>query len=203
MYLVCEGAARACGKLPVPLQQCPVCYFIIEPARNMRYVNSDLLHLNKECGFGEKECEGCALRMRNTKMGLMWVGEAFYPTPEHFMRESGLMGVSKRIPQFPKNFVVGKTWVALAHRKCIPVALDGGGRDHEPGVFAVFLPTRIEYVVKSTDTEAKLDELEKKGFTLVRVIPDTHSPDLFGSYSPVKKLKKKKAKAKKKKPDQQ
>ncbi len=36
-------------------------------------------------------------------------------------------------------------------------------------IFRVFMPTAIEYVVKDTDSEKKLEDMEKRGITLVRI----------------------------------
>jgi hypothetical protein len=70
----------------------------------------------------------------------------------------------------PRGFKIGETWVALAHRK----AISGYGNKpdeivYKPGIFHVFCPSRIEYVVKDDDSDDKLEKLEKRGISLVRV----------------------------------
>jgi hypothetical protein len=54
--------------------------------------------------------------------------------------------------------------VAVAHRKAIEYL-----PDPLPGIFHLFKPQRIEYVVKQSDSEKKLEALAKRGITLVRV----------------------------------
>jgi hypothetical protein len=78
------------------------------------------------------------------KYGLMWVGEKFYPTPDHFMNEAARMGISKRIPMVPKEFEMGKDWILLAHRKTIQSQYNP--QEYIPGIFQAFRPTRIEYI---------------------------------------------------------
>jgi len=110
------------------------------------------------------------------KAGLLWIGEKFYPTPDDWLKEANELGVSRRIAMIPKGFVVGSTWVFAAHRKTFP-----DPRDPEKwtaGVFHVFRPARLEYIVKGNETEEELTSLEKRGCTLVRVIRDGQ-PDLI------------------------
>lgn len=168
LYLVADGIGRPCCKLPHPLTVCPCCHAGIKPSRGWTWVSSNL--------FAEKECtEGrpsCPMNMTDTMVGLMWVGEKFYPTAEHFAREAQGMGVSKRISQVPKDLVVGETWCYLAHRKAISVVNEKGEIDFAPGVFQAFRPTRIEYVVRGSESAEELEALEKRGLTLVRVIRD-------------------------------
>lgn len=143
------------------------------------------------------ECHACPMYAGRGRVGLMWVGGKFYPSPEDFVKEARTMGLSKRIAQIPKDLVVGETWVWLAHREvfpakhtdeCIinlaqanydvlmklmatqdtPPACDCGAKP-QAGIFHAFVPTRIEYVVKGDESEAELDALEKRGFTLVKV----------------------------------
>jgi hypothetical protein len=114
------------------------------------------------------------------KAGLIWIGEKFYPTPLSFAREARDMGLSRRITAIPRDFKLGETWVCLAHRKTIPVLpvpTEGGEVQFKPGIFHVFQPSRIEYCVKEGDTEEKLEAKEKRGITLVRVVPVTEEPD--------------------------
>lgn len=113
------------------------------------------------------------------RAGLLWVGEQHYPRPQDFAAESALQGISRRISTLPKGFIVGHTWVFLAHRKCsrgpracpdcqgggLPqpdAALTGnlfcprckGSGTDEPtfkGIFMAFRPQRIERVVKQSE----------------------------------------------------
>lgn len=49
---------------------------------------------------------------------LMTVGEKYY-TPENFVAEAQVMGVSKRIPTMPRDLVLGKSVVYLAHPEAV------------------------------------------------------------------------------------
>jgi hypothetical protein len=42
--------------------------------------------------------------------------------------------------------------------------------EFKPGIFHIFCPSRIEYVVKEFDPQDKLERLAKRGITLVRVL---------------------------------
>ena len=97
---------------------------------------------------------------------LLWVGKQFYPTPGVYLDEAAKMGISRRLKAIPRNFELGKTWIWLAHMECIP---DSDGA-YLPGVFHIFKPSRMEYIVTGKETEEELDGLEKRGFTLVDVV---------------------------------
>lgn len=96
---------------------------------------------------------------------LMLVGKHFYPTTESFLEEAEKLGVSKRVPFVAKNIVLDKSVIMLAH----PTCLKGGW-----GMFAFFIPTRIEMLVWARD----YNKTYKPTYTIVRV-PDgdlNHSP---------------------------
>jgi hypothetical protein len=167
IYLVSDGLFAPCGRLPIPLVTCPCCSQGIKPSRGWTWVNLPLLLTNSpECSLG-RDCAGCPLNSGAlNQCGLLWVGGQFYKSPEEFTLEAARQGVSRRIAAVPRGFKVGQTWVLLAHREALPNP-DGEGKI--PAIFHAFLPTRIEYVVKGTETEEELDALEKRGFTLVKV----------------------------------
>lgn len=171
MYFVSDGIAAACDKLPIPLTVCPCCYAGVKQTRGFQWINSQLFSAATCTG----NCSTCPMNFPDMKMGLMWVGEKFYSTAGEFIKEANAMGVSKRISQVPRNFVVGQTWIALAHPKACNGIGEGGKIVMTPGVFRAFKPTAIEYVIKGTETEEELDALEQRGFTLVDVTPDKHS----------------------------
>jgi hypothetical protein len=106
------------------------------------------------------------------RVGLLWVGGKYYPTPDSFTEEAARLGISRRLAQIPREFVVGETIVLMAHRKAIPgrrpdSPLNDG--TYSPGVFMVMRPTAIEYVVKGDESEKKLASLVKRGITPVHV----------------------------------
>jgi hypothetical protein len=169
IYLVGSGEGFPCGRLPIELTVCPCCGEGIRPMRTgLTYVDGDKLKQQKPCESGAEGCPHCPLSDAFTlgKTGLVWVGGAYYPTPESFIAEAKEQGISRRLPGFPKNFKVGETWVFLAHRKAVPAT---GDAPEKPGVFYVFKPTAIEYVVKGDEDPEKLERRQRQGCTLVRV----------------------------------
>lgn len=191
IYLVCDGEASACGRLPLALDVCPTCHGGIKPTRGFTWINPrELFGVSENCPASRLVCANCPLGYgMPEKAGLLWIGEKFYKTPSDFSAESAALGISRRISAVPKDFEVGKTWVLLAHRKamleqcdeCRGYELDedgddacpkcdGRGKIFIPAVFSAFRPTRIEYVVKGDETEEELERLEKRGLTLVKVV---------------------------------
>ena len=168
-YLVSDGPAGDCGKLPLPCHTCPTCGAGIKPARGFTWVNPAALAFGRPCERNPYPCESCPLGDGSTvtRGGLIWIGQAYYPTPGDFLREAGRMGISRRIAKLPRGFVIGETWVALGHQLGI-IAADG---TPTPAIFSVFKPARCEYVVADDDPADKLARLERRGFSLVKVIP--------------------------------
>jgi hypothetical protein len=107
------------------------------------------------------------------RVGLLWIGEKFYPTVEAFQTEAAWLGISRRITAIPRGFEVGKHWVFFAHPKAAfaPIADDLMARG--AGIFRIFLPSSIEKIV--TESQAKDAEamaaLRERGITPV-VVPD-------------------------------
>lgn len=172
MYLVAGRVNYACGKLPFPLDSCPTCGQGFHPCRGWTWIDAVDLVDAQECKKEEKNlCRFCPLDfpIRFDRVGLLWVGERFYETPGKFLDEALNLGISRRIHQIPRGFQVGKTWVFLAHRKAI---LDQETGNRSPGVFAAFVPERIEYVTDGTETEEQIAALESRGITPVKVVRD-------------------------------
>ena len=119
----------------------------------------------------------CQPKFFGGRVGLMWVGAKFYPTPGEFSKEAMKMGISKRISAIPNDFKLGETWVMLAHPNA--VRTDGPYEDRHgqldlardkmvPGIFSVFKPIRIEKVLFKEDaTVDELASLERRGITPV------------------------------------
>lgn len=93
------------------------------------------------------------------------------------MIEAHGLGISRRLSRIPRGFVLGETYIALAHRKCC----FGWTSDpetnkvepiHKPGIFYVFKPDALEYVVRGDESEKALENLAKRGIQPVRVVPD-------------------------------
>lgn len=188
LYLVSGGIQMPCGRLPIPLTVCPCCSAGIKPSRGWTWVDADKLAESTKCNRSERDCIFCPLGDKLGKAGLLWVGEKFYPTPGHFTAEAMKLGISRRIHQIPRDFVLGNTYVLFAHRKVVPPAVPewisrGESQafvDHDdaltPGVFNIFLPQAIEYIVTDQETTEQLEALAKRGFTLVRVHRDDGKP---------------------------
>lgn len=168
-YFISDGNGVDCGMLPHELKVCPVCNAGVHFSRAFQWITTKLFSKAK-CNSGDK-CLQCVFVQPNVKMGLVWIGEGFYKTSDHFNREAERMGISRRFAQLPKGFKIGETWIALAHRKAVKV-VKGKTVTFKPGIFRAFKPTRIEYVVTGKETEAQLTRLEKQGYTLVKVIRD-------------------------------
>lgn len=179
-YLISGGLMSSCDKLPVPLTVCPTCHGGIKPSRSWTWVDADHLLQAADCrdDFG---CAGCPLARPMGQVGLLFIGEKFYRTPEDFTREALRQGVSRRVPALPNGFVLGQTWVLVAHRKvafpCPEPMLEhddcqtcGGTKIiHAPGIFHAFKPTAVEYVVKGDETDEELERKRQRGITPVRV----------------------------------
>ena len=167
LYLITMEWGAQCLRMPYPLSVCPTCSQGIKPARGFTWINTAQLTAHEEmltCGL--RHCVRCSLGGgRGEKVGLIWVGEAYYKTPNEFLEEALRMGISRRITAIPQGFVVGETSVLLAHRKAI---LGRGGAS--PGIFLASRPTAIEYVVTGKETEEELKKMIERGITPVKVI---------------------------------
>lgn len=173
LYLVGGGPGRPCGKLPIKLDVCPCCGTGIKPARGWTWIDPRPLVADKQCADHNvatekpRTCSVCPLGDAiPERAGLIWIGEAFYPTPFEWLEEADRMGISRRIAAVPQGFEVGKTWVFVAHRK-VPMATG----ETMPAIFHAYRPSAVEYVVKGTETEPELERLEKRGITLIDVRP--------------------------------
>jgi hypothetical protein len=174
LYLIGGKFGMPCGKLPIPLTNCPCCNAGIKFTRSFQWVSSQLVE-TVACSSGD-ECRNCVVWSGKLEhYGLMWVGEKYYPTPEHFMKEGNVQGISKRIAAIPNKFEVGADWILLAHLKTIKnTERDAkGAATFTAGIFQAFCPTSIEYVVTGEETQEELEAKEKRGITLVKVIKDS------------------------------
>lgn len=74
---------------------------------------------------------------------LLWVGWGSYPTIKSFVTEANTMGVSRRISKIPKDLVLGKSKIFLAHDE---------GETGDAVIFGYFVPTGIEMIVFDSTT---------------------------------------------------
>lgn len=171
LYLIGGKGFAECCKLSFPLTVCPCCGHGVRPSRGFSWIVSDLFGgspcTKEDAGTGPQ----CVLNRRGERMGLMWVGEKYYPTVQGFRREAAAMGISKRISQLPNDIEPGKTWIALAHRKALSHFNPDNSISFVPGVFMIFLLQQVQYVVKGDETNEFLQRLEKRGIKPVSIMP--------------------------------
>lgn len=172
LYLRADPPFEACGRLPIPLTVCPCCGEGIKQARGFTWVTNEIVTA-EECP-GNPECGSCLLAADNLprKLGLIWVGAQFYPTPFDFLSEASSQGISKRIGQIPNDLVLGGTVILVAHPKVTirrPELGDDPAACQGPAISSSFLADRIEYVATGEETDDDLAGLEKRGITPVMV----------------------------------
>lgn len=216
IYVVSGGIGEPCERLPIPIETCDHCKRpAIEFTRSIQWVGvSYALAKARACDFNPGHCTRCVIcqpvlmeREADPKdeFAVMWVGESHYATPMDWTREANQMGVSRRMNAIPKEMVVGKSWVVVAHNRAIETKCDtcdgrgrtgkagkdadecgtceGKGKVGKPGIFHAFRPRGYELVV--TPSMAKQEwvkELQKKhgeALKLVEVPEDDpdHAPD--------------------------
>lgn len=200
LYLCGEGAGAPCDRLPYPLTICPCCSHGIKQTRGWTWLDVHALtggvHVNCHDTFG---CPFCTATESMGRVGLLWIGEKFYPKLSDFRREANSIGISRRITAPPRGFKVGETWVLLAHpvacvcEACAGSGLTGESNDLKPceackktgklaGIFHIFRPTKFEKIItqsQSEDAEWMQKEIHDRGFTAV-VVPDD-DPDHRGT----------------------
>jgi hypothetical protein len=178
LYLVGGLLAAPCDRLPFPLCQCPACGADVKPARGWTWIRpAGLMGAHQSpctChrGGGVLTCPVCDPLYVAERAGLLWVGGRFYDAAA-FIAEARERGVSRRIAHVPRGFVLGGTWVYLAHRNAvIPQDCSQVREWWTPGIIAAFLPLRLEQLLwQSEATPERVAELSAHGITAVPV-PD-------------------------------
>lgn len=184
LYLIGEGLGRSCGRLPLPLRVCPACGGGIKQSRGWTWINPSALFEGVACSgvaridAGDNICDGCLLQDvgQITEAGLIWIGRAFYPKPEDFVREARELGICRRISAVPRGFRLGEHLLFLGHPGAIrePGEPESGVLWREtPGLFFVFRPTRIDKIVTESQSrdEEEMERLADRGITPV-IVPD-------------------------------
>jgi len=190
IYLAGEEVGEYCHNLPIATTVCPTCKGGIKQTRGLTWIDPVQFFgnccANLERFLNRKEvhdivhcsrCPACFSELfAGKEIGLVWIGEAHYQSPQVFIAEGVEMGFSKRIPAVPKGFVIGESWVALGH----PKAIQSKPPEYEPpqaGIFKVWKPDRIEIIVTQTQSEDAdfMKPLAVKGLTPV-IVPD-NDPD--------------------------
>src|SRR5262245_624211 len=178
LYLVGEGAGMPCCKMPIVLHVCPTCNHGIKQTRGWSWIDPRPWLGDKKCRAFPSPVQGdCPLSMPETlgdKVGLIWIGEKFYPKWDDFAREAQFMGISRRITAIPRGFKVGESWVFIAHPKVVrQLNSETGEEEMLPAVFRIFRPSRIEKIITQSmsENEELMAELADKGITPV-IVPD-------------------------------
>lgn len=181
LYLVGEKGGMPCCKMPIILTVCPTCGQGIKQSRGWQWIDPEPW-VAGACTMppGQYERTFCPLNdpeRLGDRVGLLWIGAQFYPTPASFIHEGETMGISRRIKTVPRGFKVGETWVFFAHPHVerVDVPHDDGTIETQwkGGIFRIFRPTAIELIVTQTQSENAdfMADLEKRHLTPV-VVPD-------------------------------
>ncbi len=194
IYLVGPAFDAPCGRMPFELRSCPTCGEGIKPRRGWGWITPRELFGGPVLGpcdphaadaLQRRICQSCPLggAIPEGRHGLIWIGEAHYPTPEGFLLEARRMGLSRKIGALPKGFKLGETVVYLAHRKAVAPAAGYVGSDDadaiveqqfRPGIFATFKPTGVDLVIADENAvpekAEKLAERIGDGARIVRVV---------------------------------
>ena len=193
LYLVGDYVPVQCDRLPIPLKVCPCCGAGIKVGLGMtRIIPSKLFGVHRYCADKVQPCLVCQPQ-ENEPAYVMRVGEKFYPRISDFIAEGVRLGFSKRIHQIPRDFVLGKTVVYLAHiNACVeneptevqtelkvnptelsPRLIEATKVKRVMGIFTAFIPQRIEkiYWQQALDDmpQSERKRLEKRGITCVPV----------------------------------
>lgn len=148
-----EPSELAVEGMPIALHVCPTCHGGIKFCRGFTWINARAL-LNDPTA--------------PERAGLIWIGESFYPTPQHFIAEALAQGVSRRLATVPTGLPIGETRIYFAHSKGMK---DKSG-EFIPAAVTWFVPTGLQYVVRDDDDAAFLHAKMKRGITPVRVVPE-------------------------------
>lgn len=164
VYLTGPVLTRYCGRLPLPLHSCPVCGGGIHRSRGWTWIEPRTLW--GVTGCDEPHCSTCLAGkgMPEGKHGLLWAGERYWPTPQHWLFEAQQLGASRRLASVPRGFELGRTVVYMAHAKT--------PRGH--GVFAVWKPLYVDLVVEDEqrppETALRIAQAVGDGARIVRIV---------------------------------
>jgi len=173
MYLVSGDFFDTCGKLPAPIEVCECCGAGVRVTRGLTRIKPARLFAGLVCKTQSRKCGACLI---NAPDGfIMGVGTKYYDHPRKFLNEALAQGISKRIAKggIPRGFKVGESVVLLSHANA-STRYERQGDDLKavkiPGVICAFIPKRIEYITKGTETEEQLERLVERGITPVNVV---------------------------------
>jgi len=197
IYLCSDGVGEPCHRLPVPLDVCPTCHHGVKQTRGWTWLDW-IAFSGGNCGgglnpayvLGAPHCARCVVctpellglapdKNGNTspelyrKVGLIWIGEKFYKTPNDFTREAVEQGISRRITAIPKGFKVGEHFILVAHPRAIENRTPGAENNvFTAGIFHAFKPSRIEKILGDDASPEEVKEWEDRGCTVVKLPHD-------------------------------
>lgn len=190
IYLMGSGFNEPCERLPWLLDTCPCCGQGYKFSRSFTWIDPMSMfdpYREPVCTMLEAKdpfpqhhhelCWMCNPELLGSKAGLIWIGEKFYATPHLFLKEAGIMGISRKVPAIPNGFRVGEHAIFLAHIRTFSNRLPDGKIEYKPGVFAAFKPTSVDLVIDNPDNipDRAIEIAKRVGedkVRLVKVIPD-------------------------------
>jgi hypothetical protein len=182
IYLCADAPNAPCCKLPIEFHVCPTCNSGVKQTRGFQWIDPrpwlkgacigvETARLGQSGPFSASLCPAANPDTMGDKVGLLWIGEQFYPTPDSFLREARELGVSRRVKGVPRGFKLGEHYVFLAHPRVKELLRPGEKPEWIGGIFQIFRPTRIEKIItqsQARDAE-EMDKLSKAGITPVVV----------------------------------
>lgn len=176
MYLVGKpGKGFGCDQLPFVLEECECCGFTPKVKRGYSYLTSKYFKEHGEDCSCPKICPICNPQNYEGESYLVMRVSSRYYKIEDYVAEAKKVGVSLRTSRYPRDFVLGETWIMLSHAKAGIVLNEEGEEVPCPAIFFVFRPDKLEKLIwESEATEEVLAELHERGITPV-IIPDGDS----------------------------
>jgi len=176
LYLVADGTAQVCGKLPLPLDVCPCCGGGIRPSRGWTWVNGAALAASRPCdaesriancesriGHQHDQADDSRLAIRDSQLCSCPLGGGGPILAGGFGR-CGLLWVGGSFYPTPKAFIDESIRQGVSRRiAAVPNGLVIGRTwvmlahrravanpdgSFSPAVFTVFRPRAIEYLVR-------------------------------------------------------
>jgi hypothetical protein len=167
LYMCAPSPNLSCCRFPFKLHICPTCNQGIKQSRAPQWFNPAPFML-EQCQFYQPMCPHRHGWLAGERALLIWIGEKYYGSPDHFLDEAKRMGISRRIKSIPRGFVLGETKVFFAHPHCTFTTADGGV-EYGPGCFGMVIPTRFELIVTDKPTPKQKKRLEDERIFPVEV----------------------------------
>src|SRR5215468_1900417 len=87
LYLVSGRDGAPCCKMPIALTVCPTCGTGVKQSRGWTWIDARPW-LQGPCKWPNQHCIAADPTQLGERVGLLWIGEKFYPTTQHFQREA-------------------------------------------------------------------------------------------------------------------